>query len=89
MTVEMLERIYGHHHPDFQREAAEGIARSPGQDRDSIHREQNATNVIGRAQKLPINQGEADSAPRSVGVALSNPRRQIDQTKIISSSSPG
>ena len=34
MTVEMLERVYGHHHPDFQREAAEGIARSPGQDRD-------------------------------------------------------
>ena len=34
MTVEMLERVYGHHHPDFQREAAEGIARSPGQIRD-------------------------------------------------------
>jgi len=31
MTVEILERVYGHHHPDFQREAAEGIARSPGQ----------------------------------------------------------
>ena len=25
MTVEMLERVYGHHHPDFQREAAEAV----------------------------------------------------------------
>ena len=38
MTVEMLERVYGHHHPDFQREAAEGIARSPGQIRDKNQR---------------------------------------------------
>ena len=30
MTPEMLTRVYGHHHPDFQRDAAEGIARSPG-----------------------------------------------------------
>jgi integrase len=30
MTVEMIEQRYGHHHPDFQREAAEGLARSPG-----------------------------------------------------------
>lgn len=26
MTVEMLERVYGHHHPDFQRAAADGIS---------------------------------------------------------------
>jgi integrase len=36
MTVEMLQDRYGHHHPDFQREAAEAIARSPGQDRDRL-----------------------------------------------------
>jgi integrase len=30
MTTEMLTRVYGHHHPDFQQEAAESIARSPG-----------------------------------------------------------
>ncbi len=23
MTVEMLEAVYGHHHPDFQKDAAE------------------------------------------------------------------
>jgi integrase len=34
MTVEMLERTYGHHHPDFQREAAAAVTRSPGQKRD-------------------------------------------------------
>jgi integrase len=35
MTVEMLEDRYGHHHPDFQREAADAITnRKPGQDRD-------------------------------------------------------
>ena len=34
MTVQTLMDIYGHHHPDFQREAAEGIGRAPGQKRD-------------------------------------------------------
>ncbi len=40
MTVEMLEQRYGHHHPDFQQQAAEGITASPrrqglgGQDGD-------------------------------------------------------
>jgi integrase len=31
MTVEILERVYGHHHPDYQRDAAEAVTRSPGQ----------------------------------------------------------
>ena len=31
MTVEMLERVYGHHHPDFQQDAVERLA---GQFRD-------------------------------------------------------
>ena len=35
MTVEMLERVYGHHHPDFQREAAEAVDRG--------HRDRNGT----------------------------------------------
>jgi hypothetical protein len=34
MTVEMLQQRYGHHHPEFQREAAEAISRPPGQKRD-------------------------------------------------------
>jgi hypothetical protein len=34
MTPEMLQGRYGHHHPDFQRDAAEAITRAPGQDRD-------------------------------------------------------
>jgi integrase len=29
MTVEMLERVYGHHHPDFQRDAAEAVSSRP------------------------------------------------------------
>jgi len=29
MTVEVLERVYGHHHPDFQRDAAAAVTRSP------------------------------------------------------------
>jgi integrase len=35
LTVEMLERVYGHHHSNFQREAAAAVTRSPGQKRDS------------------------------------------------------
>ncbi len=27
MTVETLERVYGHHHPEFQVEAAQNISR--------------------------------------------------------------
>jgi integrase len=41
MTVQMLEDRYGHHHPDFQREAAEAITnRAPGQirDRNSVNK---------------------------------------------------
>ncbi|WP_292533846.1 site-specific integrase [Methylocystis sp.] len=30
MTVETLERVYGHHHPDYQRGAANKIAQKPG-----------------------------------------------------------
>jgi integrase len=29
MSVETLQRVYGHHHPDYQREAAENIGRRP------------------------------------------------------------
>ena len=47
MTVEMLERVYGHHHPDFQREAAEAVARH--RDRNGTEtRERNATNGVER-----------------------------------------
>ena len=34
MTVETLQRVYGHHHPDFQKDAADSITRTPGQKRD-------------------------------------------------------
>jgi integrase len=36
MTVEMLQERYGHHHPDFQNDAAAAVSRSPGQNRDRI-----------------------------------------------------
>jgi integrase len=29
MSMETLQRVYGHHHPDYQREAAENISRRP------------------------------------------------------------
>jgi integrase len=29
MTIQTLERVYGHHHPDYQRDAAEAIGRRP------------------------------------------------------------
>lgn len=48
MTVEMLERVYGHHHPDFQREAAEAVARSPGQkwDRNGVNKTRRASSNV-------------------------------------------
>jgi hypothetical protein len=29
MSMDTLLRVYGHHHPDYQREAAENIGRRP------------------------------------------------------------
>jgi integrase len=29
MSMETLQRVYGHHHPDYQRSAAENIGRRP------------------------------------------------------------
>jgi len=29
MSMETLQRVYGHHHPDYQREAAENVGRRP------------------------------------------------------------
>jgi integrase len=29
MSLEILLRVYGHHHPDYQRQAAENISRRP------------------------------------------------------------
>ena len=29
MSMETLQRVYGHHHPDYQRQAAENIGRRP------------------------------------------------------------
>ena len=30
MSPEILERVYGHHHPDFQRDVAEKVAGQTG-----------------------------------------------------------
>jgi hypothetical protein len=30
MSMETLQRVYGHHHPDYQRTAAKNIGRRPG-----------------------------------------------------------
>jgi integrase len=40
MTVEMVERVYSHHHPDFQVEAAEALSGLPGQkwDRNGVNK---------------------------------------------------
>jgi integrase len=51
MTVEMLEDRYGHHHPDFQREAADAITnRTPGQirDRNIVNKRASASQNAGR-----------------------------------------
>jgi integrase len=54
MTVEMLEDRYGHHHPNFQRQAADAITnRTPGQirDRNSVNKRAlaspNSTKIAG------------------------------------------
>ena len=65
MTVEMLERVYGHHHPDFQREAAEAMARSPGQKRDRNPVNKTRQTAIERDENRRVLQGAGDETPRS------------------------
>jgi integrase len=50
MTVKQLEETYGHHHPDFQREAAEALGGQNGE-RNTVnkrrHTAPNVTNIAG------------------------------------------
>ena len=54
MTAEMFERGYGHHHPDYQREASEAVSNAARQKRDrygATKREQTQLNVNKIADK--------------------------------------
>jgi integrase len=49
MTRETFERVYGHHHPDFQAEAVNAFSKRPGQLPDSLaatKRERTASKVV-------------------------------------------
>ena len=43
MTVEQLERTYGHHHPDHLKNARDTLARRPGNDKKAKSIRVNAT----------------------------------------------
>ena len=74
MTVEMLQERYGHHHPDFQADAARAISASPGQDRDRNAVNKTGANVIGRDEnQYIIKGGPMRRNVRDEGVAGSNP----------------
>jgi hypothetical protein len=46
MSPEVLERVYGHHHPDFQRDVAERVSTGTNRDRNTVNkRGQSASNV--------------------------------------------
>lgn len=36
MSVETLLRVYGHHHPDYMKNAVEGITRKPKREQDNV-----------------------------------------------------
>jgi len=42
MTVQQLEQTYGHHHPDFQREAAEALGGQNGE-RNTVNKKRRDT----------------------------------------------
>jgi integrase len=50
MTVQQLEATYGHHHPDFQREAAEALGGQNGERNTVNKKRRNATNVTNIAE---------------------------------------
>jgi len=43
MTVQTLERVYWHHHPDYQVQAAEALSRGPSADRNSANKSEQAS----------------------------------------------
>jgi integrase len=47
MTVEMLERVYGHHHPDFQADVADVLS-GPNRDRYAANKKRQTTLDQGR-----------------------------------------
>jgi integrase len=49
MTVEMIERVYGHHHPDYQVDAARALS-GPGQKRDR--------NTVNKTRRIMANTTE-------------------------------
>jgi integrase len=54
MTAEMFERVYGHHHPDYQHSASEAVSHAARQKRDryrETEREQTPVNVVKIADK--------------------------------------
>jgi len=50
VTVQQLEATYGHHHPDFQREAAEALGGQNGERNTVNKKRRNATNVTNIAE---------------------------------------
>jgi integrase len=50
MSVTTLERVYGHHHPDYMRQAADAITSRPATARPQIPHEQNAKDAVERKQ---------------------------------------
>ncbi len=38
MSPEVLERVYGHHHPDFQRDVAERMSTGTKRDRNNVNK---------------------------------------------------
>ena len=54
MTAETFERVYGHHHPDYQLAASEAVGKFARQKRDSYSatkREQTFSSAIKIADK--------------------------------------
>jgi hypothetical protein len=81
MTPEMLQGRYGHHHPDFQRDAAEGNYAGAGTRPGQKDREQSATNVAKRDENHRYFKGSTMSRNvRDEGVAGSNPATPTSST---------
>lgn len=59
MTVEMLQDRYGHHHPDFQVDAARAVSASPGQLRDK--------NSVNKTLQTALNAMKIAEFSREVG----------------------
>jgi hypothetical protein len=80
MTPETFERVYGHHHPDFQARAVNALSGQASDSFTATERERPWPKVV-KLYEIPEFFASATRSGRGVGVAGSNPATPTTNSK--------